>query len=94
MSTYDPTPQETSGTDPRPNYIILGTDARDAQHVYDTTYETVHIVHEDGSRGRRLLDGGDVDDYVQAVADAHGWARRRYAFGFADAIDLALESDE
>lgn len=93
MSTFDTPGQKTSGTDPRPNYIVLGTDSRDAQHVYDTRTETVHIVHPDGSRGRRLLDAGTIDDYVQAVEDAIGWSTRRYAYSFADALDRAVTID-
>lgn len=70
----------TGRTDPRPNYILLGTDTEGANHCYDTTTETVHIVHADGSRARKILydTSKTVDDYVEVVADARGWATRRY----------------
>jgi len=70
----------------RPHHIFLGVDERGAHHIYQTTTETIHIVHDDGSRGRRLLDGGDVDDYMDAVADAHGWAVERYGQSLGDMI--------
>lgn len=83
MSTYDTTADiANERTDPRPDYIVLGTEAKTgAQHLYDTTTETVHIIHPDGSRERKQLLCGPattVDDYVEAVADSRGWDDRRY----------------
>jgi hypothetical protein len=50
--------------------------------VYDTDTETVHIVHDDGSRGRRVIgEGQTVDEWMDAVADGWGWANRRYGAG-------------
>lgn len=75
----------------RPRHILLGVDICGAHHIYQTVTETVHIVREDGGRGRRLLDAGDVDDYMDAVRDAHGWAHERYGQSAADLLVEALE---
>lgn len=91
MSTYDTTANQ--GNDGvRPDYIILGTDTTGAQHVYDTTTETVHIVHPDGSRGRKILwdTSKTVDDYVEAVADGRGWDTRRYGRSLIKAVTEPL----
>lgn len=78
-------------TDPRATYQLLGVDERDAHHLLDRATGTVHIVHAGGARGRRLLDGGDVDDYVDAVADAIGWSHRRWYGTLADAMADRIE---
>jgi len=80
----------TERYDPRPDYFILGIDERGSHHVADTTTETVHIIHRDGSRGRRLLDGGDMDDYMDAVEDAYGWRREVYGVGLVEQLAGAL----
>jgi hypothetical protein len=72
----------------RPKYHLLGVDTDGAHHIHDTTTETVHIVHPDGSRGRRLLDGGTVDDYVAAVENAQGWDDQRYG---VDLVEMLAE---
>lgn len=72
----------------RPKYALLGVDADGKHHIHDTTTETVHIVHPDGSRGRRLLDGGTVDDYVAAVENAQGWDDQRYG---VDLVEMLAE---
>lgn len=77
----------------RPNYIPLGIDERGAHHCYDTVTETIHIVHADGSRGRRVLDGGDVDDWMDAVADGWGWTYRQYGGDLLDILTEQLEGD-
>jgi hypothetical protein len=88
MATNDSAALQTAAhdTDPRPNHIPLGVDAQGASHVYDTVSETVHIVHEDGSRGRRCLGDHTVEDWMDAVEDAHGWASKRYGVPLADRI--------
>ena len=91
MSTYETLRQETSGTDPRPAYIVLGVDERGAHHCYDTRTETVHIVHSDGSRGRRLLDGGDVDDWMDAVEGGWGWSTKKYGVGLVEILVDSVE---
>jgi len=98
MSTYDTTANQATGrTDPRPDFIRLGRDTTGADHVYDTQTETVHIVHSDGSRGRKILWDTDktVDDYVETVADARGWDDRRYGRDlFAEFLAPYAEADE
>jgi hypothetical protein len=69
---------DVSNTDPRPDYIPLGVDGDGAHHVWDRRTDTIHIVHDDGSRGRRLLGDHSVDDWMAAVDDAQGWTSRRY----------------
>jgi hypothetical protein len=89
MATNDSAALQTAAhesTDPRPNHIPLGVDAQGASHVYDTVTETVHIVHEDGSRGRRCLGDHSVEDWMDAVGDAQGWASKRYGVPLADRI--------
>jgi len=83
--------KRTGRTDPRPNYFQLGVDQRGAIHVCDTTTSTVHIVHADGSRGRRHLDAGDLDDYMAAVESTHGWQRRDYGTSLVDILVDSLE---
>jgi hypothetical protein len=68
------------------DYILLGVDETGAHHVADYETSTVHIVHADGSRGRRLLDAGDTDDYMDAVERARGWRRREYGVGLVDLL--------
>jgi len=82
---------KVSHTDPRPDYIPLGADGDGAHHVWDRTTDTIHIVHDDGSRGRRLLGGKSVDDWMDAVADARGWATRRYG-SVTDCYETQLET--
>jgi hypothetical protein len=85
MATTQANAERSTG--PRPTYFQLGIDERDARHVADTRTETVHVIHDDGSRERYLLDGGSIDDYMATVADAHGWARRDYG---ADLVDMLV----
>jgi hypothetical protein len=76
----------------RPHYIRLGVDNRGADHVYQTTSETIHIIHEDGSRGRRLVPADKtIDDYMAAVADAHGWAVERYGADLTEMLADTLD---
>lgn len=93
MTTNAPTSQKRTGcTDYRPTYIPLGIDERGAHQVWSRKTNTVHVVHPDGSRGRRLLDGGDIDDYVDAVADAHGWAFQKYGLNIVDHLAQVLDA--
>jgi hypothetical protein len=71
----------------RPHYIRLGVDDRGADHVYQTTTETIHIVHEDGSRGRRIVPTDKtIDDYMDAVRDAQGWRVERYGASLTEML--------
>jgi len=53
--------------------------------------ETVHIVHPDGSRGRRHLDAGSLDDYMDAVDDDLGWHRRDYGISLTTLLVRSLD---
>jgi predicted nucleic acid-binding Zn finger protein len=73
---------DTESASVRPTYVVLGVDERGGSHVYDTETETVHIVHDDGSRGRRVIgETQTVDDWMDAVEDGWSWANRRYGAG-------------
>jgi len=90
MSKSDTTGLQTSGTtgtEYRPDYILVGIDTRGASHCWDRQTDTIHIVHQDGGRERKLLDAGTIDDYVEAVADAHGWDHQRYYPTMGDTIE-------
>jgi hypothetical protein len=98
MSNYDSSALQTAdtddaqpSTDPRPDYFELGIDARGARHVCDTATSTVHIIHSDGSRGRRHLDGGTLDDYMSAVAGAYGWDVEKYGASLVEMLADAVE---
>lgn len=92
----DDTGTDTDGASVRPSYIPLGIDERGASHVYDTETETVHIVREDGSRGRRVIAADQtVEEWVDAVADGWGWETRRYGAGvFMDRLAAAGGFDQ
>lgn len=91
MATNSTHKNRTDCIDPRPDHFVLGVDERGRHHVADTTTDTVHIIHPDGSRGRRLLDGGSIDDYVAAVADSVGWECKRYGQSLADHLIEVLD---
>ena len=79
-STADTTGRiDTNTNGARRAYIPLGIDERECSHVYDTETETVHIIHPDGARERRVIGAGQsVDDWMDAVDDGWGWAHTRY----------------
>lgn len=87
-TTTTPQKKPTNRNGVRPAYIVLGVDARGAQHCYDTRTETVHIVHDDGSRERRVLGTQTVDDWMAAVETSWGWDVERYG---VDLVDVLLE---
>ena len=78
-------------TDVRPQFFNLGIDGRGAHHVWDRETATVHIVHSDGSRGRRMLGDKTIDDYVDAVDDTHGWSNQRLVRSFGDVAEHQVE---
>lgn len=71
----------------------LGVDDRGAHHCADYTTDTptVHVVYPDGTRGRRYLDGGTVDDYMAAVEREHGWDDRKYGVGLVDLLTRGFD---
>lgn len=94
MSTTTTTTKKTTNRNGvRPKYIPLGVDERDAHHVYDTTSETIHIIHSDGSRGRRVLGTKSVDDWMDAVADGWGWKHKKYGVGLVEMLAESLEGE-
>jgi hypothetical protein len=57
-------------TDVRPGYIPLGIDQTGSSHLWDRHTDTVHIIHEDGGRKRKLLGNHSIEEYVATVGDA------------------------
>lgn len=89
MATTSSNPEKdtgTTGTDYRSAYLRVGVDERGAHHLWDRETDTVHIILPSGGRERKLLDAGDIYDYLDAVGDAHGWKTRRLYETFGDAI--------
>jgi len=86
MATNARDKNRTNRNGVRAAYIPLGVDGRGASHVYDTRTETIHIVHDDGSRGRRLLGDHSVDDWMDAVESEYGWAHRKYGVGLVEML--------
>jgi len=89
MATNARTTQE--GSDVRPKYIVLGTDANGSHHVAHTPTETVRIVHPDGSRASKDLTDPDcpvdgIDAYVEYIEDLGGWDDRRYGRNLLEEI--------
>lgn len=77
------------GTDPRPNYLLLGTDAEGRDHVYRTYAEEVVIVR-DGQRTHveDLAAYPGVDSWLQLVADRIGWADVAYGMAAIETLDF------
>ncbi|MFB6119177.1 hypothetical protein, partial [Halosegnis sp.] len=72
--------------------ILVGVDDRGAHHLWDRETYTVHIIRADGGRGRKILDGGDIYDYADAVAEAHGWQTRRLFETLGNAISSRVSA--
>jgi len=75
----------------RPAYIRLGVDERGAHHCYDTRTETIHIVHDDGSRERKCVGQNTVDDWMDTVRTGWGWEVERYGVGLVGMLADSLE---
>jgi len=59
--------------------------------VYDTVYETVHLIHSDGSRERKVLGTHTINDWIDAVDDAYGWDSQRLFKSLADSLTASIE---
>lgn len=81
MSTKSPQSKRSTVRD---KHIVVGVDGRGAHHCYDTQTETVHIVHSDGSRGRKILGRHSINDYIDAVSESYGWESQRLFKTMAD----------
>ena len=97
MSTQTPTQNE--GTDPRPRYVLIGTDSRGAHHCYRTADETILVIEGNRVIERLDIDGRSVDGYVRFVrdeVDGRNWVDRNYLLpgefsaGVADRLQEAM----
>lgn len=73
-------------TDVRPAFLNLGIDGTGKHHVWDRKTNTVHIIHEDGSRGRKLLGDKSIEEYVVTVGDVRGWSNQELYRSFGDVV--------
>ncbi|QGN05867.1 hypothetical protein Hrd1104_00215 [Halorhabdus sp. CBA1104] len=97
MSTTNFHRQKSSsrrGTDPRDNYIPLGTDADGRSHVYRTLDETIHVIDGDERTHREAIATRSVDEWMAFVEGRVGWERRRYGKGIIGLIREAFPDEE
>ena len=78
MSIQPRTPETVSArsrTDHRPDYILVGIDTEDAHHVYRTTDETVHVIHNTDRTCRYNLDDHNqrIYDWIEYVKAERGF---------------------
>jgi hypothetical protein len=63
----------------RPKYILLGIDKNGSHHLYHTSTETIHIVHDDGSRGRKVVPADSrPKEYIDALDELDAWSSIHY----------------
>lgn len=65
-------------TDPRPNYIFLGTDDEGADHVWRVHADVVIVVDDTERIHVEQLAPKHVDDWIAYVGMRRGWETRRY----------------
>ena len=60
----------------RPNYILVGIDTEGAHHVYRTTDETVHVIHDTDRTCRYNLGTHNqrIYDWIEYVKAERGFA--------------------
>jgi hypothetical protein len=67
----------------RPAYILVGTDADGAQHVYRTTDETVHVIDDCGREEVQSVAAHGIEAWLAFVGDRRGWDHCRFTDGLA-----------
>jgi hypothetical protein len=70
--------QTEKHSDPRPRYVLLGTDSQGADHVYYTRRERVVVIADGRVEWVQPLDGASVADWVDHIDDVRDWADCRY----------------
>ena len=88
MTHYDSAADRS--TDPRPDYVILGTDGAGAHHVYRTRDETVHVVRDDTREHVEQLGDRPVEEWMAFVGDRRDWAETLFGLGIAGLVERAL----
>ncbi|WP_126664360.1 hypothetical protein [Haloterrigena salifodinae] len=85
-----------SRTDPRPDYILVGIDTEDAHHVYRTTDETVHVVHNTDRTYRYNLEAVDqgINDWIEYVNAERGFTSQHLYSSLTNSFVDALEGDD
>ncbi|AGB39831.1 hypothetical protein [Natronococcus occultus] len=94
MSIQPRTPETVSArsrTDPRPDYILVGIDTEDAHHVYRTTDETVHVIHDTDRTYRYDLAAPDrsINDWIDYIQTRRGFRTQHRYKTLADLLTMA-----
>lgn len=63
---------DATTSDPRPDYIHVGTDAAGAHHVYLTATEEVVVVAEGRRVHRQALEGRSINAWMDCVTKRRG----------------------
>ncbi|MFC6763536.1 hypothetical protein [Natrinema soli] len=84
-----------SRTDHRPDYILVGVDTEDAHHVYRTTDETVHVIHNAERTYRYDLESVDqgINDWIEYVKAERGFTTQHLYSSLRNSFLDALEGD-
>ncbi|ELY55615.1 hypothetical protein C491_15652 [Natronococcus amylolyticus DSM 10524] len=94
MSIQPRTPETVSArsrTD-HPNYLLVGIDTKDAHHVYRTTDETVHVIHDAdrtcrydlGTHNQRIYDWIEYVKAERGFTTQHLYSSLSSAFSNGD----------
>jgi hypothetical protein len=91
MSIQPRTPETVSArsrTDHRPDYLLIGVDTEDAHHVYRTTDETVHVIHDTTRTYRYDLETLErsINDWIDYVQTNRGFATQHLYTTLADSL--------
>ncbi|MFC6764358.1 hypothetical protein [Natrinema soli] len=84
-----------SRTNHRPDYILVGIDTEDAHHVYRTTDETVHVIHNSDRTYRYNLNTCDqrINDWIEYVKAERGFTTQHPYSSLTTAFLDAFEGD-
>lgn len=96
MATTQSNPQERTGTEynPRPRYILAGTDVDGADHVYRTVDETVFVIADAEIVWRQDVSVHGVNDWLAHITERRGWSERHLYPSFAEALASDLARSE
>ncbi|MFC6765901.1 hypothetical protein [Natrinema soli] len=85
-----------SRTDPRPDYILVGIDTEGAHHVYRTTDETVHVIHNTKRTYCYDLEAvnQDINDWIEYVKAERGFTTQHLYSSLTNSFLDAFEGDD
>ncbi|AGB37019.1 hypothetical protein [Natronococcus occultus] len=94
MSIQPRTPETVSArsrTDPRPDYILVGVDTEDAHHIYRTTDETIHVIHNADRTYRYDLAAlnRSINDWIDYIQTQRGFTTQHLYKTLADSLTTA-----